>query len=117
MTKVVRVLAAFALLGLPLTACNNSDLPPATQFSAFQGTITDATTHLPIANATVTVDTVLVATTDAKGDFSIAKVPSGIVDYVITAPGYADVSASANAVPGKPYILSVALQQPTATSP
>ncbi len=77
-----------------------------------QGQVLDATTHQPIANATVIVDTVLTTTTDANGAFTIAKVPSGIVDYVVRAKGYSDVSASSNAEPGKPFTLNVSMQPP-----
>jgi len=101
------------VLAVSVTACDNDSLPPATQFTPLTGTITDAVSHQPIAGATVIVDTVLTATTDANGSFTIAKVPSGIVDYVIKAKGYADITASVNAEPGKPYQLNVAMQQPT----
>ncbi len=114
MIKVVRAALSVVLLACSLVACNNSDLPPATRFASITGVVTDAATQKPIANATVIVDTVLTATTDANGAFSFAKIPTGIVDYVVKAPGYADVTASANAEPGKPFVLNVAMQQPTA---
>lgn len=114
MKTVVRAILPAVLLALTLTACDNGDLPPATKFSGFHGTVTDAATHKPIANATIIVDTVLTTTTDANGQFSIDKVPSGIVDYVVKADGYADVVASANAEPGKPLELSAEMQRPTA---
>ncbi len=114
MIKVVRAACAVALLALSLTACNNGDLPPATTFASFSGVVTDAGTHQPIAGATVIVDTVLVATTDANGAFSIAKVPSGIVDYIVQAKGYTDVNATGTADPGKPFKLNVAMQQSAA---
>jgi Carboxypeptidase regulatory-like domain len=110
MGKIVRVLAALAIVACTLTACDNGDLPPATQFTPFSGTVTDAVTHQPIAGATVIVDTVLVVTTDAKGTFTIAKVPSGIVDYVVKAKGYPDISATVDAEPGKTFQLNVAMQ-------
>ena len=112
MNNVVRSLLAAGILALSLTACDNGDLPPATKFSSMKGTITDAATHQPIANATVIVDTVLTATTDEKGNFMIDKVPSGILDYVVKAKGYTDLVSSTNAEPGKPFELNVALQQP-----
>jgi hypothetical protein len=112
MGKIVRSLAAFAFAMCTLSACDNGDLPPATQFTPFAGTVTDAATHQPIAGASVIVDTVLVTTTDDKGNFTIAKVPSGIVDYVIKAKGYADISATVDAEPGKTFQLNVAMQQP-----
>jgi hypothetical protein len=96
-----------------LSACDNGDLPPATQFSPLSGTVTDSVTHQPIADATVIVDTVLTATTDANGKFTFAKVPSGIMDYVVRAKGYADITATVNAEPGKAFELNVAMQQPT----
>ena len=113
MGSVVRVPALLAICcALLLSACDNGDLPPATQFSQVHGVISDATTHQPIAGATVIVDTVLTVTTDASGAFTVAKVPSGIVDYVVRAKGYADVTATLNAEPGKPFELNVAMQQP-----
>lgn len=112
MRNVARALFAAAGLAVALAACDNSDLPPGTQFSSMQGTIVDASSHQPIANATVIVDTVLTTTTDANGAFTIAKVPSGIVDYIVRAKGYSDVSASSNAVPGKPLVLNVSMQPP-----
>jgi hypothetical protein len=114
MKSVVRLPVVLAVIScLFLSACDNGDLPPATQFSSVHGIVTDATTHQPIAGASVIVDTVLAATTDATGAFTIAKVPSGIVDYVVQAKGYADMTASFDAEPGKPFELNVAMQQPT----
>jgi predicted small lipoprotein YifL len=112
MRKVVRAFAALAFAVFALSACDNDDLPPAAGYAPVSGTITDAVTQQPIAGATVTIDTVLVATTDDKGNFTIAKVPSGIVDYVVQAKGYADVVASGDVEPGKTFQLNVAMQQP-----
>lgn len=112
MNNVVRSLLAAGTLALSLTACDNGDLPPATKFATVHGTVVDAASHAPIANATVIVDTILTATTDDKGTFTIDKVPSGIIDYVVKAKGYTDLSASSNAEPGKPFELNVALQPP-----
>jgi len=113
MGKVVRLLATLALAVCTLSACDDSDLPPPAQFTPFSGTVTDAATHQPIAGATVIVDTVLTVTTDATGAFTIAKVPSGIVDYVVKAQGYADASDTVSAEPGKPFTLNVVMQPPT----
>jgi|SRR5579863_5963051 len=117
MKNALRVLLSAAILALGLAACDNGDLPPAMQYSSLTGSVTDAVTHKPIANATVIVDTVLSTTTDDNGNFTIDKVPSGIVDYVVTAKGYADLSASANSEPGKPLTVSVVMQVPAASSP
>lgn len=92
-----------------LAACNSDALPPAGQYASVSGVIVDHATNQPIAGATVTVDTVLSATTDAQGHFTIDKVPSGIVDYTVTAQGYKAVAASGNADPGKAFAINVAL--------
>ncbi|MDQ2866636.1 MAG: carboxypeptidase-like regulatory domain-containing protein [Candidatus Eremiobacteraeota bacterium] len=114
MMNVARAAAAALLLALPLAACNNDDaLPPASSFTSVHGVVVDGATKKPLANATVILDTVLTQTTDAQGAFTFDKVPTGIVDYVVKAPGYTDVAASANADPGKPSELSVSMQQPT----
>ncbi len=77
------------------------------------GTIVDATTHSPVAGAVITIDTVLSATTDASGKFSIEKVPSGIADYAVQATGYQTLSSSTNIEPGKPFELDLTLAQQT----
>lgn len=112
MNKVARSFLAAGILALTLSACDNGDLPPASKFASVKGTVTDASTHAPVANATIIVDSVLTATTDAQGNFTIDKVPSGIIDFVVRAHGYKDVNSSSNAEPGKPFELNVALQQP-----
>jgi Carboxypeptidase regulatory-like domain len=113
MTKAVRALALLAFAAVTLSACDNGDLPPAAQFAPMSGIVTDSVTHQPIAGALIIVDTVLTTTTDANGKFTIAKVPSGIVDYIVKAKGYSDISATADAEPGKTFQLNVAMQQPT----
>jgi hypothetical protein len=101
---LVTVLAAVLLAG-----CNTDTLPPAAGFTTVTGTIVDGATKRPVAGAVVTVDTVLTATTDAAGKFSIPKVPSGIVDYTVQAKGYKLVSSTANVEPAKPYELDLNL--------
>ena len=111
MRNVARILIALVLLAAPLAGCQGDELPPASQYSSFSGLIVDAATNQPVSGAVVTVDTVLTATTDTTGKFSIDKVPSGIVDYTVQAQGYKLVSASGNAEPGKAFTLNVSLEQ------
>ncbi len=113
MTRVRLLGAVFSVLAL--AACNDSALPPGGTYNAVQGVVLDAVTNQPIAGATVTIDTVLTASTDAQGKFAFAQVPAGDVDVVITAPGYKDYSAPARLEPDKPLSLSVSLTkaQPT----
>lgn len=108
MKPLCTTLAALALL-LSVSACNSDALPPASGFATVQGTVLDAISNKPVAGAVVTIDTVLTATTDASGKFSIDKVPSGIVDYTVQATGYQVVTSSANVEPGKPFELDVTL--------
>lgn len=112
MNNVARSLLAAGILALTLSACDNGDLPPASKFASVTGTVTDAATHAPVANATIIIDAVLTATTDTNGTFAIEKVPSGTIDYVVKAHGYKDVNSSSNAEPGKPFELNVGLQPP-----
>jgi carboxypeptidase family protein len=104
-----RLVIAVTLLLSATTACNNDSLPPAAGYAPVSGTILDSTTNAPIAGAVVTIDTVLTATTDASGKFSIDKVPSGLADYSVQAKGYQAVQASANIEPGKPFALNLTL--------
>lgn len=111
MRKVARPVLAVLALAL-LAACDNGDLPPASSFASVQGTIVDAATSKPISGATVTIDTVLTATSDSTGKFAFEKIPSGIVDFSVQANGYKAVSSSATAEPGKIFVLNVNMQPP-----
>jgi hypothetical protein len=111
MKSFARAALAAALLVTAATACNNDALPPPAGFTSVQGTIVDASSK-PVAGAVVTIDTVLTATTDASGKFSIDKVPSGIVDYTVQASGYAVLASTANVEPGKPFELDLTLAAP-----
>ncbi len=109
MNRVLRA-AAFALaLCAGAAGCNDDQLPPAAGFASVSGIVLDAATNKPVAGATVTVDTVLTATTDAAGKFAFDKVPSGIVDYTVQATGYKLATSSTNVEPGKPFELDLTL--------
>ncbi|GAC1654057.1 MAG: hypothetical protein NVS9B12_04430 [Vulcanimicrobiaceae bacterium] len=93
---------ALVLAALMLAGCNNDALPGGGKYATFKGVVVDGTTGAPLANATVTVDTVLVQTTAADGSFSFPNVPSGDIDYVVKAPDgttYQSVSDHAHADP------------------
>ncbi|MGA2759427.1 MAG: carboxypeptidase regulatory-like domain-containing protein [Candidatus Cybelea sp.] len=111
-----RLSIVVALLYLGTAGCDNGELPPAAGFSSLSGTIVDATTNAPIRGALVTVDTVLTATSDATGRFSIDKVPSGIADYAVEATGYQAQSSTTTIEPGKPFTLNLTLSA-SATPP
>jgi hypothetical protein len=103
---------AIAALLLGTQGCNADSLPPASGFASVNGVVVDATSNAPIAGAIVTIDTVLTATTDAAGKFTIDKVPSGIADYAVQAKGYQSLASTTNVEPGKPFQLNVTLAQP-----
>jgi hypothetical protein len=109
MKAFVRAVALAALAAAGLAACNNDDLPPAQQYATVQGTIVDSSTKQPVAGATVTIDTILSATSDASGKFKIDRVPIGIFDYTVQAQGHKVAQASTTAEPGKPLELDLAL--------
>jgi TolB protein len=100
-----------ALLLFVAPGCNSDQLPPAAGYASVNGVIVDAATNAPIAGAVITIDTVLTATTDAAGKFTIDKVPSGIADYAVQAKGYQSLTSSTNIEPGKPFQLNVTLAQ------
>jgi hypothetical protein len=102
----------FALVGMfALAACDDSALPPGGTYQSISGVVLDAATNRPISGATVTVDTVLTATTDAAGKFSFAKVPVGDIDYQVTLPdgSYKPYTSSAHLAPDKPLALTITL--------
>ncbi|HEY8314372.1 MAG TPA: carboxypeptidase regulatory-like domain-containing protein [Candidatus Baltobacteraceae bacterium] len=106
--KVVRLLGALVALAV-LVGCNDDALPPGGTYSTVQGVVLDRATSHPVANATVTVDTVLKATTDSSGKFTL-NVPSGEFDYFVQAEGYKTTAPqSGHGDPGKPVSISVLL--------
>jgi hypothetical protein len=109
---LLRTAALVVTLGVVLAfaGCNTDALPPAAQSAVLSGVVIDHATNQPIAGATVTVDSVLTATTDSTGKFTIEKIPSGDFDYTISAKGYKLVAASGVAEPGKVFTLNVSLQ-------
>ena len=112
MKSPLRAALASLLLVASATACNSDALPPASGFTSVAGTILDAASNKPVSGAVITIDTLLTATTDANGKFSIDKVPSGIVDYTVQATGYAPVSSTTSVEPGKPFELDLTLAAP-----
>jgi Carboxypeptidase regulatory-like domain len=96
-----------------MAGCNADSLPPAAGFTSVTGVVVDAATNAPISGAVVTIDTVLTATSDASGKFSIDRVPSGIADYAVQATGYQPLTSTTNLEPGKPFQLNLTLAQQT----
>ena len=74
-----------ALLAISLASCGPA-IPPAGNYATVSGRVTDAASGAGVASATVTVNVVLAATTDASGNFRIVSVPTGSWEYAVTAP-------------------------------
>ena len=113
--KIPRLAALVAATAL-LVACRD-ELPPTEQYVTFKGVVLDSVTSKPVANATVTVDTVLSTTTANDGTFSIANVPNGEVDYVVSVEGYQTVAAHVHADPLSTATVTVKLAPATAGRP
>lgn len=113
--KLARLIAAGVFCMAAFAGCDNSALPPGGTYQSMSGIVVDAATNAPIAGATVTVDTVLSATTDSKGAFHFDRIPVGEVDYVVTPPANSNyrptASQTAHLAPDKPLTLTITLSQ------
>jgi Carboxypeptidase regulatory-like domain len=106
--KIARVLLLLIAAAF-LAACNEDQLPPSARYAIVKGVVVDALTTTPIANATVTVDSALVAHTGSDGSFSIPNVPSGAVDYAVVAEGYRNFNDSITVEPSSTATVTVKL--------
>jgi Carboxypeptidase regulatory-like domain len=107
--RASRLIGAVAAL-LVLVGCNDSALPPGATYSAVQGVVVDSVTNAPVANATITVLTVLHYNTQADGKFEFKSVPVGDFGYTVSAPGYKTTPyLTAHVDAGKPTELTIKL--------
>src|SRR5207302_2368487 len=74
-----------------------------------RGTVSDATTGLPLAGATVSLSSGQVATTDASGSYQIANITPANVIAVANKSGYASAPGSGTLVAGGTMIFSPSL--------
>jgi hypothetical protein len=78
--------AAGAAIGA-LGACDG--VPAAQNYATVFGRVYDAGTNQGLAGVSVAADTALVAVTSTDGSYSIAPIPSGQTDLLVTPPdGY-----------------------------
>jgi hypothetical protein len=85
--KVARFVFALALAGTTLAGCG-PQVPPVGNYATVFGQVTDAASNAPVAGASVTVNFVLTATTDANGNYRIANVPTGPWSWSASASNY-----------------------------
>lgn len=79
--------AAAAFLALVVAGCGPS-IPQQQNYATIYGVVYDGATGQPMEGATVTVDSVLTATTGSDGSYSISNVPIGPFTVVESANGY-----------------------------
>jgi hypothetical protein len=81
--------ACFALSLAVLSACGAPQVPPAQNYATIRGRAFDRATNAPVAGVSVTVDTILTATTGADGTYRIVNVPIGLYTLIPGPPtGY-----------------------------
>ncbi|GAC1306409.1 MAG: hypothetical protein NVS2B3_14950 [Vulcanimicrobiaceae bacterium] len=106
--------AGFLLACVALVAGCGSALPPVGNYATIAGRVTDAATGAPLAGATVLVNSVLSATTDANGTYRIVTVPTGSWSYSASGPARYGVVAADNPPPlgpGEARTLDIALRR------
>ena len=87
---MTRLRFAFLLLPLAvLSACGQPQVPPAQNYATIRGRAYDRATNAPVAGVSVTVDTILIATTGPDGTYRIVNVPIGQYTLIPAPPsGY-----------------------------
>jgi peptide/nickel transport system substrate-binding protein len=115
---VVVIIVIAAVVGVSAyyigTTSGKPSTQPQTTTGSIQGTITDATTGLPIPSATVTVGG-FSAVTDSSGHFLISNVTAGSYQISVSAAGYKTGSQSITVTSGQSvsFTLSLASVPPT----
>ena len=71
---------------------------PSPYLGNIKGSVVDAVTNQPIANATVEVKDFAAATSDDQGNYILKNIPAGLNDVVAGAVGYASNNQNANVV-------------------
>jgi hypothetical protein len=75
---VTRARLALLALALGLLAgCGGPQIPPAANYGTIVGRALDSATNQPVAGVTVTVDTILSASTGSDGSYRIGNIPLG----------------------------------------
>jgi len=104
----LRVVAAVTLVALALIGCN-SPIPPQQNYATIYGVVTDGTTGQPLSGATVTIDSVLTATTAADGTFSVPNVPIGPYTAIEVADGFQQHQDQGSVAAGDKLQLNITL--------
>jgi|HubBroStandDraft_6_1064221.scaffolds.fasta_scaffold939961_2 hypothetical protein len=98
--RLSRRLAIGALAAL-LAGCVNPNAIGLQDTGTVYGRVADATTQQPIANAIVTINSLLNQKTNANGVFSIANVPIGTQTVTVYQNGYQTATVQVQVVKGQ----------------
>ena len=104
----IRQLAAGAVLIAAIAGCGPG-VPQQQNYATIYGVVYDGTTGQPLPGATVTVDSVLTATSGADGSFSVADVPIGPFTVVESANGFQQHQDQGTVAAGDHFLLNVSL--------
>jgi len=104
------------LLGFAMAVVSGcgSAIPPAGNYASVSGRISDARSGAALTGATVVVNSVFSATTDATGAYRIVTVPTGGWHYRVDGPpGYGSASSDVPAplTPGEARTLDISLSR------
>lgn len=101
-------IAAAAALVVILVGCS-PPVPPTQNYATIYGVVYDGATGQALAGATVTVDSVLTATSGADGSYTIPNVPLGPFTVVESANGYQQHQDQGTVAAGDRFSLNVNL--------
>lgn len=96
------------MLAALLTACSPA-VPPQQNYATIYGTVYDGASGQPLGGATVTVDSVLTATTGADGTYTVTTVPIGPFTAIESANGYQQHQDQGSVAAGDRYLLNATL--------
>lgn len=91
-------LAALIVLTALIAGCVGAGQDSLGSYGTVRGTVSDATTGLPVTGASVTVASVT-TTTDDTGGFAVINAPAGSKTYSVAADGYQSVLAMPIEIP------------------
>ena len=111
---MVAARAGILLACVALVSGCGSALPPVGKYATISGRVTDASTGSPLAGATVVIDSVLSATTDANGTYRVVTVPTGGWSYSVSGPTRYGIASADNPPPlgpGEARTLDIGLRR------
>lgn len=108
------VLGSFLLIGADSGGCSQPHVVGVQEYGVVTGRVLDATTNLPISNAIVSVGSLYTTSSDAKGAFTLPRVPIGEQTVTVRAPAYTTVTATVTIAQGEGVSIGYARLVPIA---